>query len=136
LIRRLTFHQIGQVVRSDGPQSHLSKAGTPTMGGAMILAAVSISTLAWSDLSNRFVWFALLVTLAFGVVGFVDDYKKIRYGSSKGLSARDKYFWLSVAGFTTATAIFFTAQTPVETQLIVPLFKDVAIPLGWLFIPW
>ena len=136
LIRRLTFHQIGQVIRQEGPQSHLAKAGTPTMGGAMILAAVTIATLFWADLSNRFVWFALLVTLAFGVVGFVDDYKKIRYGSSKGLSARDKYFWLSVAGFATAVAILATAQTPVETSLIVPLFKDVAIPLGWFFIPW
>jgi phospho-N-acetylmuramoyl-pentapeptide-transferase len=136
LIRKLTFHQIGQVVRDDGPQTHLAKAGTPTMGGAMILAAVTIGTLFWADLSNRFVWFALLVTLAFGAVGFVDDYKKIRYGSSKGLSARHKYFWLSVAGFATASAIYATAQTPVETQLIVPLFKDIAIPLGWLFIPW
>jgi phospho-N-acetylmuramoyl-pentapeptide-transferase len=124
------------VVRDDGPQTHLAKAGTPTMGGAMILAAVTISTLFWADLGNRFVWFSLLVTLAFGAVGFVDDYKKIRYGSSKGLSARAKYFWLSVAGFATACAIFATAQTPVETALIVPVFKDVAIPLGWLFIPW
>ncbi|MGQ0586635.1 MAG: phospho-N-acetylmuramoyl-pentapeptide-transferase [Gammaproteobacteria bacterium] len=136
LIRKLTFHQIGQVVRDDGPQTHLAKAGTPTMGGAMILAAVTIATLFWADLGNRFVWFSLLVTLAFGVVGFVDDYKKIRYGSSKGLSARAKYFWLSVAGFATASAIYATAQAPIETQLIVPLFKDVAIPLGWLFIPW
>jgi phospho-N-acetylmuramoyl-pentapeptide-transferase len=125
LIRRLTFHQIGQVIRQEGPQTHLAKAGTPTMGGAMILAAVTIATLCWADLSNRFVWFALLVTLAFGVVGFVDDYKKIRYGSSKGLSARDKYFWLSLAGFTTAILIYATAQSPIETQLIVPLFKDV-----------
>ena len=136
LIRRLTFHQIGQVIRQEGPQTHLSKAGTPTMGGAMILAAVTITTLFWADLGNRFVWFSLLVTLAFGAVGFVDDYKKIRYGSSKGLSARDKYLWLSVAGFATATAVFATAQTPVETALIVPLFKDVSLPLGWFFIPW
>ena len=136
LIRKLTFHQIGQVIRQEGPQSHLAKAGTPTMGGAMILAAVTIATLFWADLTNRFVWFALLVTLAFGVVGFVDDYKKIRYGSSKGLSARDKYFWLSVAGFATASGIFATAQSPIETALIVPVFKDVTIPLGWFFIPW
>jgi phospho-N-acetylmuramoyl-pentapeptide-transferase len=136
LIRKLTFHQIGQVVRDDGPQTHLAKAGTPTMGGAMILAAVTIATLCWSDLGNRFVWFALLVTLAFGVVGFVDDYKKIRYGSSKGLSAKAKYFWLSLAGFGTAFGVYFTAQQPIETQLIVPLFKDVAIPLGWFFVPW
>jgi phospho-N-acetylmuramoyl-pentapeptide-transferase len=136
LIRKLTFHQIGQVIRDDGPQTHLAKAGTPTMGGAMILAAVTISTLFWADLGNRFVWFSLLVTLAFGLVGFVDDYKKIRYGSSKGLSARDKYLWLSVAGFATAYAIYATAQSPIETALIVPVFKDVTIPLGWFFIPW
>jgi phospho-N-acetylmuramoyl-pentapeptide-transferase len=136
LIGRLTFHQIGQVIRQEGPQSHLAKAGTPTMGGAMILAAVTISTLFWADLSNRFVWFSLLVTLAFGAVGFVDDYKKIRYGSSKGLSARDKYFWLSVAGFATAIAIYLTAQDPIETSLIVPVFKDVVLPLGIFFIPW
>ncbi len=136
MIRKLTFHQIGQVVRSDGPQSHLAKSGTPTMGGAMILAAVTIATLFWADLSSRFVWFALTVTLAFGAVGFVDDYKKIRYGSSKGLSARAKYFWLSLAGFVTAGAIYATAKTPVETALIVPLFKDVVLPLGWFFIPW
>ena len=136
MIRRLTFHQIGQVVRDDGPKSHLAKAGTPTMGGAMILAAVAIATLCWADLTNRFVWFSLVVTMAFGAVGFVDDYKKIRYGNSKGLSARAKYFWLSVAGFATAGAIYATAQTPIETSLIVPLFKDVMIPLGWFFIPW
>ena len=88
LIRRLTSMKVGQVVRDDGPQSHLSKAGTPTMGGALILVAVSAGTLLWADLSNRFIWFALLVTLAFGAVGFVDDYKKIRHGNSKGLSAR------------------------------------------------
>jgi phospho-N-acetylmuramoyl-pentapeptide-transferase len=136
MIRKLTFHQIGQVVRSDGPQTHLAKAGTPTMGGAMILAGMAIGTLCWADLTNRFVWIALLVTLAFGAVGFVDDYKKIRYGSSKGLSARNKYFWLSVAGLAAAVTLFATARTPVETSLIVPLFKDVAVPLGLFFIPW
>lgn len=136
LIRRLTSMKVGQVVRDDGPQSHLSKAGTPTMGGALILVAVSAGTLLWADLSNRFIWFALLVTLAFGAVGFVDDYKKIRHGNSKGLSARHKYFWLSLAGFITAIAVYVTAQTPVETALILPLVKDVAIPLGWAFVPW
>ena len=136
LIRRLTSMKVGQVVRDDGPQSHLSKAGTPTMGGALILVAVSAGTLLWADLSNRFIWFALLVTLAFGAVGFVDDYKKIRHGNSRGLSARHKYFWLSLAGFITAIAVYVTAQTPVETALILPLVKDVAIPLGWAFVPW
>ncbi|MCI0750189.1 MAG: phospho-N-acetylmuramoyl-pentapeptide-transferase [Nevskiales bacterium] len=136
LIRTLTFRQIGQVVRNDGPQTHLSKAGTPTMGGAMILAAITIATLAWADLGNRFVWLVLGVTLAFGAVGFVDDYKKIRYGSAKGLSARVKYAWLSAAGLATATAIFVTAKTPAETALLVPMVKDWAWPMGVWFIPW
>lgn len=136
MIRRLTSLKVGQVVRDDGPQSHLVKAGTPTMGGALILFAVAAGTLLWADLSNRFVWFALGVTLAFGAVGFVDDYKKIRYGNSKGLSARQKYFWLSLAGFVTAIGVYVTAQTPIETALILPLVKDVSIPLGLAFIPW
>ena len=136
MIERLHRFKFGQVVRSDGPQSHLKKTGTPTMGGALILCAISVSTLLWGDLGNRFVWFALLVTLAFGAVGFADDYLKIKHRSSKGLSAKQKYFWLSAAGFVTATAIYATAQTPNETALIVPVFKDVVIPLGWLFIPW
>jgi phospho-N-acetylmuramoyl-pentapeptide-transferase len=136
LIRKLQFHQIGQVVRDDGPQSHLAKSGTPTMGGALILVAVTAGTLLWSDLTNRFVWIALLVTLAFGAVGFVDDYKKIRYGKSMGLSAKQKYFWLSLAGFAATTTIYFTAQTPVETALIVPFMKDVMIPMGVFFIFW
>ncbi len=136
MIRRLKRLKVGQVVRDDGPQSHLVKAGTPTMGGTLILAGVAVGTLLWADLGNRFVWFALLVTLAFGIVGFVDDYRKIRYGSSKGLSARAKYFWLSLAGFGTAIAIYLSAQAPVETALILPFFKDVAIPMGWVFVPW
>ena len=136
LIRKLTSMKVGQVVRDDGPASHLSKAGTPTMGGALILAGVAVGTLLWADLGNRFVWFALAVTLAFGIVGFVDDYRKIRYGNSKGLSARKKYLWLSVAGFGTSLGIYLTAQAPIETALIVPFFKDVALPLGWLFVPW
>lgn len=136
IIRRLAVLKFGQVVRDDGPQSHLKKTGTPTMGGAMILAAIAIATLAWADLRNRFVWFALIVTMAFGIVGFFDDYLKIKRKSSKGLSARQKYFWLSLAGFGTAIAIHYTAKTPVETALIVPFLKDVTIPLGLFFIPW
>lgn len=136
IIRRLAVLKFGQVVRDDGPQSHLKKTGTPTMGGAMILAAIAIATLAWADLRNRFVWFALIVTMAFGIVGFFDDYLKIKRKSSKGLSARQKYFWLSLAGFGTAIAIQYTAKTPVETTLIVPFLKDVTIPLGLFFIPW
>jgi phospho-N-acetylmuramoyl-pentapeptide-transferase len=136
IIRRLAVLKFGQVVRDDGPQSHLKKTGTPTMGGAMILAAIAIATLAWADLRNRFVWFALVVTLAFGIVGFFDDYLKIKHKNSKGLSARQKYFWLSLAGFGIATAIWYTAKTPVETRLIVPFLKDVSMPLGVFFIPW
>ena len=136
MIRRLYQFKFGQVVRAEGPASHLKKTGTPTMGGALILAAVGVTTLLWADLTNRFVWFALLVTLAFGVVGFVDDYLKIRRKSSAGLNAKQKYFWLSLAGLVTSTLIFATAKTPVETALIVPMFKDVVIPLGWLFVPW
>ncbi|RFA30322.1 phospho-N-acetylmuramoyl-pentapeptide-transferase [Alkalilimnicola ehrlichii] len=135
LIRRLTLHQIGQQIREDGPASHLSKAGTPTMGGALILVAIAISTLLWSDLSNRYVWMVLLVTLAFGVIGGVDDYKKLLLGNSKGLSAKAKYFWQSVVGLTVAIVLFVTAETPVETALVLPVFKDAVIPLGILFIP-
>jgi len=94
IIRRLQVLKFGQVIRTDGPQSHLKKTGTPTMGGSMIIAGIAIATLLWADLTNRFVWFALIVTLAFGVVGFVDDYLKITKKNTKGLVARKKYFWL------------------------------------------
>lgn len=136
LIERLYSFKFGQPVRDDGPQSHLKKTGTPTMGGVLILAAISVATLLWADLGNRFVWFALLVTLAFGGVGFVDDYIKIKHKNPKGLPARKKYFWLSLAGFATAIGIYFTAQTPVETTLIFPFLKDVALPLGGFFVLW
>ena len=135
MIRRLSFYQIGQHVRNDGPESHLSKAGTPTMGGALILVAMLVSTLLWADLRNRYVWAVLLVTLAFGVIGWVDDYKKLVLRNSKGFSARAKFFWQSCAGFALAFALYLSAQTPVETQLIVPVFKEVAIDLDWLFVP-
>ncbi len=135
LIRRLTLLKIGQQVRDDGPASHLSKAGTPTMGGAMILVAIAVSTLLWSDLGNRYVWIVLLVTLAFGVVGGVDDYKKLMERNSKGLSARQKYFWQSMVGLGVALLLYFTAATPVETALVIPFLKETMIPLGLLFIP-
>jgi len=134
MIRRLSFHQIGQQVRDDGPQTHLSKAGTPTMGGALILVAIAISTLLWADLSNRYVWVVLLVTLAFGVIGWVDDYKKIVYGNSKGLSARAKYSWQSIAALATGVYLFHFAQSPVEIELIVPFFKEVAVSLGGWYV--
>jgi len=135
LIRRLTLHQIGQQVREDGPATHLSKAGTPTMGGTLILVAIASATLLWSDLTNRYVWVVLLVTLAFGAVGFVDDYKKLVLGNSKGLSAKAKYFWQSVVGLVAAVYLYATAATPIETALVLPVFKDAVFQLGWLFIP-
>jgi phospho-N-acetylmuramoyl-pentapeptide-transferase len=134
VIRRLARHQVGQRVRSDGPQSHLSKAGTPTMGGALILVAIIAATLLWADLRNRFVWVALGVTTAFGLIGFWDDYLKLVVGSSRGLIARYKYFWQSVAGLGAALALYVTAQSDVETTLYVPFFKDVLVPLGPLFV--
>ncbi|MES9906510.1 MAG: phospho-N-acetylmuramoyl-pentapeptide-transferase [Sedimenticola sp.] len=134
MIRRLTHHQIGQTVRDDGPQSHLSKAGTPTMGGALLLVGISISTLFWSDLGNRYVWVVLLVTLLFGVIGFVDDYKKLVLQDSKGLSAKYKYLWQSLVGLAAAYVLYTTAISPAETQLQVPFFKNAVLDLGLWYI--
>jgi len=130
MIRKLSFKQIGQVVRDDGPQSHLSKSGTPTMGGALILVAIAISTLLWADLSSRYVWVVLVVTLAFGIIGFVDDYIKLVRQDPKGLLSRYKYFWQSVVGAGASIFLYYTAVVPAETELIIPFFKDVIIPLG------
>ena len=134
MIRKFTERQIGQQVRSDGPQSHLSKKGTPTMGGALILVAISVGTLLWADLNNRFVWVTLLVTLAFGLIGFWDDYLKLIVRNSRGLIARYKYFWQSVVGLACAIFLYYTARVPAETALYVPFFKTVAIPLGFFYI--
>ncbi|HEX21964.1 MAG TPA: phospho-N-acetylmuramoyl-pentapeptide-transferase [Chromatiales bacterium] len=134
MIRRLSHYQVGQIVRDDGPESHLIKAGTPTMGGAMILVAISVSTLLWSDLGNKYMWVVLLTTLLFGVIGWVDDYKKLVKKDSRGLIARYKYFWQSVVALGAAGFMYATAELPAETQLIVPFFKDVAVPLGWGFV--
>ncbi|MDE1462787.1 phospho-N-acetylmuramoyl-pentapeptide-transferase [Spartinivicinus poritis] len=133
IIRQLTSRQIGQAVRDDGPQSHLSKAGTPTMGGALIIVAIGISTLLWADLSNHYVWVVLAVTFIFGAVGWVDDYRKVIEKNSRGLPARWKYFWQSVAGLGAAVFLYQTS-TPDQLQLIVPVFKEVAINLGLFFI--
>jgi phospho-N-acetylmuramoyl-pentapeptide-transferase len=130
MISRLSKYQIGQVVRDDGPRSHLPKAGTPTMGGALIIVAIAVSTLLWSDLRNRFVWITLGVTVGFGVVGFCDDYLKLVVGNSRGLSARWKYFWQSVLGFGAALLLFRTAQVPAQTDFFVPFVKSVSVPLG------
>ena len=135
MIRRLSRFNIGQSIRDDGPESHFSKAGTPTMGGALVLVAVVLSALLWSDLSSRYVWVVIVVTLLYGLIGGVDDYRKLRYGNSKGISASTKFFWQSVVGLCAALFLYSTAQLPVETELIVPMFKNVAINLGWLYIP-
>ena len=134
MIRRLSLYKIGQTVRDDGPQSHLSKAGTPTMGGALILVAVTIATLLWADLDNRYVWIVLLTTLAFGAIGLVDDYKKLVLKDPKGLASRWKYFWQSVFGAVAAYALYSSAVLPGETQLLLPFVKQVAIDLGPLFL--
>jgi len=134
MIRRLSRYKIGQVVRDDGPQSHLSKAGTPTMGGALILVAVAITTLLWGRLDNHYVWVVLLTTLSFGVVGWVDDYRKLVLQDPKGLASRYKYLWQSIIGLTAAGYLYYTAQ-PLETQLVVPFFKNVSPQMGWLFVP-
>ena len=134
MIRYLSKYNIGQAVRDDGPQSHLSKAGTPTMGGLLILVSITVSTLLWSDLSNYKVLLVLGVTVAFGIIGWVDDYKKVALGNSKGLSARYKYFWQSVFGFAAAYILYTNAVSPAETLLSVPFFKDLMIDMGWFFI--
>lgn len=134
MIRRLNYHQIGQVVRDDGPESHLSKAGTPTMGGALILVAIVMSTLLWADLSNHYVWIVLLVTILFGAIGWVDDYRKVFEQDPKGLSARWKLFWQTLIGLAAGTVLYYTAYSPVEIQYIIPFFKDVALDFGVLFI--
>ena len=127
--------KIGQAVRDDGPQSHLGKSGTPTMGGVMILLAICISTLLWARLDNRYVWAVLLTTIAFAAIGWVDDWRKVVEKHSRGLPSRWKYFWQSVFGLGVAVFLYKTAGSPVETQLYVPFFKDVVIDLGWFFIP-
>ena len=132
MIRRLTRYKIGQTVRIDGPESHLDKAGTPTMGGALILVAIAVATLLWADLQNRYTWVVLLTTLAFGVVGWIDDYKKLVHKDPKGLIARYKYFWQSVAGLAAAIFLYMNAITPAETQLVVPFIKEWVFDLG----PW
>lgn len=134
MIRRLSQYQIGQHVRNDGPETHLVKAGTPTMGGALIIMAILVSTLLWADLGNRFVWLVLAMTVSFGFVGWLDDYIKLVKMQSQGLRAKHKYLLQSVFGFAAALFLYLTAQTPVETQLILPFFKNVAIPLGVGFV--
>ncbi|AIY43653.1 MULTISPECIES: phospho-N-acetylmuramoyl-pentapeptide-transferase [Collimonas] len=156
VIRMLARLKVGQAVRTDGPQTHLIKSGTPTMGGVLILIAIGISTLLWSDLGNRFVWIVLIVTLGFGTIGWVDDYRKVVYKDPNGMRSREKYFWQSVIGVVAAIYLAFSVSAPNNTQvwdlfvawvesgfsldlppkadLIVPFFKTVSYPLGvWGF---
>lgn len=130
MIRWLQRYQIGQAVRDDGPRSHLSKAGTPTMGGALILVTILLATLLWADLANRYVWVTLGVLVAFGAIGWVDDWRKVVEKNPRGLPARWKFFWQSLAAFAAASALFFSAQVAAETQLIIPFFKNVVVGLG------
>jgi phospho-N-acetylmuramoyl-pentapeptide-transferase len=152
LIRWLTEKKIGQSVRDDGPQTHLSKAGTPTMGGALILISLGLATLLWADLSNRFIWIVLIVTFGYGAVGWVDDWRKVVHRNPKGLSARTKFFWQSLIGIVAAIYIAFsisapnnekvvqlffqwvgsgfTLELPAKADLIVPFFKTVSYPVG------
>ena len=152
VIRKLAALKIGQSVRNDGPQTHLIKAGTPTMGGALILVSVTITTLLWADLRNDYVWVALFTLLGFGIIGWVDDWRKVVERNPKGLSARAKFFWQSVIGLVAAIYIAFsisapnnekaielflqwlasglTLEMPTRTDLIVPFFKSVSYPLG------
>ncbi|HZW14563.1 MAG TPA: phospho-N-acetylmuramoyl-pentapeptide-transferase [Noviherbaspirillum sp.] len=157
MIRMLTRLKVGQAVRTDGPQTHLIKSGTPTMGGALILLAIGISTLLWSDWTNRFIWVVLVVTLGYGAIGWVDDYRKVVYKNPEGMSSREKYFWQSLIGIVAAVYLAFSVSAPTNTQvwqlflewvqsgfnldlppkadLIVPFFKTISYPLGvWGFI--
>lgn len=134
LIRRLGEYQIGQNIRADGPATHLEKSGTPTMGGLLIIVSITISVLCWGELTNRFIWVVLMVTVLFGAVGWMDDYKKVVHRDPKGLSAGSKYLLQSIIGLGAAIFVYHTAQVPAETRLIVPFIKSISLDLGWLYI--
>lgn len=134
IIRQLSSHHVGQVIRNDGPQSHFSKAGTPTMGGTLVLITILISTLLWSDLANRYVWLVLVITFGFGAIGYWDDYRKLVLKHSRGMPARQKYLCQSLLGLGAALYLFYTAKLPAETQLMLPFFKNLALPMGLFFI--
>ena len=133
VIERLSRLKGGQPIRTDGPQSHFSKAGTPTMGGALILMTISLSTLLWADLRNRYIWIVLGVLVSFGLIGWLDDWIKIVRRDPNGLKSRHKYALQSVFGAIAAVVLFTTADAPSNTTLYMPLLKDVAVPLGALF---
>ena len=134
MIRKLSDYQIGQTVRVDGPPTHFDKVGTPTMGGGLILLAMLASTLLWGDLSNRFIWVILFTTTAFGVIGWIDDYRKLVDKNPRGMGARNKFLSQGVVGLLAALFLYYTARSPAETALLLPLFKDVMLPLGWGFV--
>ena len=134
VIQRLVLHQVGQQVRDDGPEAHLAKAGTPTMGGALILIAIAVATLLWADLTNRFVWVVLLVTLGFGIIGGIDDTLKLARQDSQGLTARAKFLAQLLVALVASTFLFATATDPIQTSLVLPLVKEWVFPLGVGFI--
>ncbi len=136
LIALLQSYKMGQPIRSDGPATHHVKSGTPTMGGLLILASLSVSTLLWADLTNRYIWIALVTLWLFGGIGFVDDYRKLVLKNTKGLSSREKYGWQSLAGLLIGLILYVTAASAAETTLIAPFFKSFAWSLGWGFIPF
>ena len=133
-INQMHLLQVGQVVREEGPSTHLTKKGTPTMGGTLILSSIFISSVLWGDLANRYLWVALGVTTLFGILGWADDLFKLRYKSSKGLSAINKIFWQSLIAIGAATYLFYTSENIHEISLIVPFFKEISIELGLGFI--
>ncbi|MDP2144701.1 MAG: phospho-N-acetylmuramoyl-pentapeptide-transferase [Gallionella sp.] len=132
MIRKLAAMKIGQSVRTDGPQTHLVKAGTPTMGGALILTSVAITTLLWGDLHNAYIWVVLFATLGVGAIGWVDDYRKVVHRNPKGLSAGAKMFWQSLVALAVGIYLWKTSTLPAQTELIVPFFKYLVFPLGAL----
>lgn len=134
MIRKLSHYQIGQTVRQDGPPAHFDKIGTPTMGGALILVAVLLSTLLWADLSNRFVWVVVFTCVSFGIIGWADDYRKLISKDPRGIGAAAKFLWQSMVGLSAALFLYLSAQSDPETFLIVPFFKDVAVDLGFGFV--
>ena len=134
VIRRLQLLKFGQEVRHDGPESHFSKRGTPTMGGVMILFAITLSTLLWTNLTNPYIWFSLFILLGYGAVGFVDDYRKITRKNTDGLIGRWKYFWLSVIALVGIFGMYAVGKDTDATRLVVPFFKDIMPQLGLFYI--
>ncbi len=130
MIAKLSVNQVGQPIRESGPATHLPKAGTPTMGGALILSAIVVSTVLWADLENRYIWVVLFVTLSFGVIGYIDDYRKLILQDPAGMSAKQKIFWQTSAALVAAIALYMMATSDTSTSLLIPYFKDLAVPLG------